>query len=788
MLLLEALKHEAKPKPRTRTWWVLGGALIAMALGAGVPAVRAAALQDSALVEMLASGQRSKEIRPIGEGSDAYLTFNKDIERAAVGSAETLSITTPSKREIVLNGKKVGRTSITVWFAGGSSEQFMVSVARDISTLDMALRSVSPGIRAEIAGDRNVVVLTGSVPDLAASRQAESAALDYLSSGSGDAGTGKVINLIKVQAPAVTLEWRIQTELERMGGTNVLVRRVQQGAAPDDAVDVFVLEGSMPDLTEASNAPAVAKRLLAGDLGKREERIINRMLVGRASVSLEGSLESAIRDLGCPKVRVRRIVSSEFPGDGDIVVLEGSVPTQTHLVRAVTLASKVFQQQELTKRKREGIKEIVREVDPSGTTRTYENELELDGAADDIRVVADESGALRKSQGSDNGQDSGRGIGQMLSAANTGVGTGSNFARMLNNEIDSNIARAKALEMAEGRLISFLTVEDLPQVRVDIRLFEINRTALLSWNSAQSGAVTDFETGSTLRDPSFVQNPITGEFVPDPNLTPTDNTDVRDVVSFLSGGFVNRLQISGDHVQINSLLALLEREGIARSLSSPQLTVLSGELAFFSVGGTVPIESSFVTDVTGSSGVFNQTIEREFGISLSVRPLVEADGMITLDLVPQISQPDADLTREIRDATGRPPTTTAFQSRSMRTSSRLRDGSTLLIGGLMSRTRNDNSGQTPFLHEVPVVGDLFKDYSYDDKDRELIIVVNPVIVREAPAEAPLWAFPTSKELMSTVPTHASIQAERDRKAQAEREKKAQAEAAAKSEPKPEAKK
>jgi hypothetical protein len=54
-----------------------------------------------------------------------------------------------------------------------------------------------------------------------------------------------VISLLKVQAPAVGLERRIQNELERMGASNVSVRRLSQGAAPDDQEDVFVLEGSI---------------------------------------------------------------------------------------------------------------------------------------------------------------------------------------------------------------------------------------------------------------------------------------------------------------------------------------------------------------------------------------------------------------------------------------------------------------------------------------------------------------------------------------------------------------
>ena len=150
--------------------------------------------------------------------------------------------------------------------------------------------------------------------------------------------------------------------------------------------------------------------------------------------------------------------------------------------------------------------------------------------------------------------------------------------------------------------------------------------------------------------------------------------------------------------------------------------------------------------------------------------------MITLDVIPSISQPDSDLTRQIRESTGQSLATTAFQERSLRTSARLRDGQTLLIGGLTSHARTDNTNQTPWLHQIPIIGNLFKGYSYGDDDRELVIVVNPVIVREASKDTPLWVFPAASELMGSIPTNASLKAERQARADARAREQAQAKA------------
>jgi type II secretory pathway component GspD/PulD (secretin) len=83
----------------------------------------------------------------------------------------------------------------------------------------------------------------------------------------------------------------------------------------------------------------------------------------------------------------------------------------------------------------------------------------------------------------------------------------------------------------------------------------------------------------------------------------------------------------------------------------------------------------------------------------------------------------------------------------MRTSARRRDGAVLHIGGLADPSRRDQPADTPGLSKFPPIGWLFLDKSYEDKNRELVITVNPTIVREPPIEGNLWAFPSTSELM-----------------------------------------
>ena len=503
--------------------------------------------------------------------------------------------------------------------------------------------------------------------------------------------------------------------------------------APDR--DALVLSGVVPkrDLSVEAQKIAVKYLSAAGD-GTEADGVINLIRWGGDDTSIEHIIQDAVhQELECPDVRVTRVSELEFLGEADILILKGSVPSQTKLTQVLALASRLFQQQDLIKRKRDGEFEEITEVLISGETRTTRRPLRLDEFSEDIRVAADESGALFLDQ---QNTRAGQALGQLARSAGIGSGGGggggSNFGALLTNSIESNIGRAKALELADGRILSFLEVEDLPQVRVDIRLYEVDRNALLDWDSEFSVQNTDY------RVPSSV-NPT-----PPGAPFPQSNEDVRNILGFMTGELTEQFSVSGNKIDLDAVFSVLQTEGIARVVSSPSITVLSGELASFGVGGQVPIDNT----VFAGTGVATGTVSFvDFGVNLAVRPLIGERDYITLDVVPQISNPDAALTEQILETSGTNPPTTAFSQRVLRTTSRLRDGQALLIGGLSERSRRDDSGQTPLLHRVPVLGWLFKDFSYADDDRELVIVVHPVIVRDQPEEAHLWVYPEALDLL-----------------------------------------
>jgi len=535
---------------------------------------------------------------------------------------------------------------------------------------------------------------------------------------------------------------------------------IEVESAPDR--DALVLTGTVPDLNVSLAAEAIARNYLdAGRAGGSAQPLVAsprppdtaapgaqppapaapQATVASASAQPQGGFQSngavinliqldtlplmpeqkireAIESIGGRDVTVRRILHGNVRDDArDTLVLEGHVANQIALVRVLTLAAQLFTGQAISQ--------------------------------SDIRVVADEAGALAdQTQAQGQSQQS-----TQLGGGATASLFGGSRGNRLTNQIRTNLGRAKAIEAAGGQIISFIDVIDLPQVRVDIRLVEVNRTKLRSWNPNTAVLTSDFRQPSLNQAQSAVI--VQGDQAARPGSA---GAAIQNVLSFLNGGLLNELQYSGGHLAIDSALSMLEREGIAQSLSSPSLTVLSGELAQVQIGGEVPVPTAFApafgavsatTPGAGNAtpGVFSSVEFVPFGVQLQIRPLVGDDDTITLDVQPLVVTPDAVLTDTIRQTTGTAVATTAFQTRALRTSSRLQDGQALLIGGLLSNNTSTNQASTPGVRSVPILGRMFQSFNRNDQDTELIVVVNPVVLRAPVPDAALWAFPARDELL-----------------------------------------
>ena len=622
------------------------------------------------------------------------LPLTQDIQRLAVADPEILTAELITSREVLVLGRETGRTTLIVWFTNGTSREFAFSVQRDLSVLERALKSVHPSIVVESAPDRDALVLTGVVPDLNTSLTAEAIARNYLDAGNNTRGTAQPLL-----------------------------------AAPPADAGASAAPGAAPPAPSAA-ATSQPAQLQGGGAIQSSGTVINLIQLDRLPQQTEEKIRDAIRAVGGQDVTIRRMVRGNVRDDlVDTLVLEGRVPNQTALMRVLVLSAQLFAGQTIT--------------------------------GSDIRVLADESGALADQTQTQAAQS------QLGGGGATSSLFGGSRSSRLSNEVRTNFGRATAIEAAGGRILSFIQVVDLPQVRVDIRLIEVDRTKLRALDPNAVLALSDF------RQPSL--NPASSAAAVQGNQAArvgSSGAAIQNVLSFLNGGLLNEIQYSGGGAAVDSALSFLEREGIAQSLSSPSLTVLSGEMAQVQIGGEIPVPTAFAPAFGGGAaagnaggggaaaatpGVFSSVEFVPFGVQLQIRPLVGEDDTITLDVQPLVVTPDSVLTNTIRQSTGAAVATTAFQTRALRTSSRLQDGQALLIGGLLSNNTSTNTASTPYLRAVPLLGRLFQGVNRNDQDTELIVVVNPVILREPVPDVALWSFPSREELLrSSMPGPAVV--------------------------------
>jgi type II secretory pathway component GspD/PulD (secretin) len=182
---------------------------------------------------------------------------------------------------------------------------------------------------------------------------------------------------------------------------------------------------------------------------------------------------------------------------------------------------------------------------------------------------------------------------------------------------------------------------------------------------------------------------------------------VRDIIS-LPKNFVAQVQA-------------LEQEKVLKIRSRPQISTLNGSEATITVGQTQYFLLKSETDYGQPSGnVTNKTTERfekiEANVTLTVTPYVTGRGEITCDIVPDFSEPEGSFDSRT------PPT---LNRRVLKSKVRLRDGETIVLGGLVKESVNRTTRQFPFLGSIPVVGWLFKNVSDVKSRSQLMIFVTP---------------------------------------------------------------
>ncbi len=172
-------------------------------------------------------------------------------------------------------------------------------------------------------------------------------------------------------------------------------------------------------------------------------------------------------------------------------------------------------------------------------------------------------------------------------------------------------------------------------------------------------------------------------------------------------------------LDVRAILQALASRTNVRVLSTPRVLALNNEEARILVGSEVPFVQSTLSSF---NSVLNQVVQfRNVGTQLTVIPTVNNDGYVTFRVLQEVSA----LSQQTIQAAQNAPVIT---TREAETSAIVRNGHTIVIGGLIGETTQQIESGVPILKDVPILGFLFKSRSTSRQRTELAIFLTPYVV------------------------------------------------------------
>lgn len=271
----------------------------------------------------------------------------------------------------------------------------------------------------------------------------------------------------------------------------------------------------------------------------------------------------------------------------------------------------------------------------------------------------------------------------------------------------------------------------LRTVTAQTDVVEISRTALknlgVQLGSVQLLTQTTTAAGAPTIVPAVI-NPVTGALISPQQVLPGSPATLTRTIdpttifgSFLGGngfaGLESFQNINPIRVQLNALY----QNGNAHILSSPNLTATEGNTAQILIGGQRPILEALST---GNGAVAQNVVFRPFGIQLNIRPTVTDDDSIIMNIRADITALDPNTAITVGAAVIPGET-----SRSINTTITMREGDVLVMGGLITNEKRQQTSKVPILSSLPIIGALFQSRRFENNESELAIILKPNLLR-----------------------------------------------------------
>lgn len=213
-------------------------------------------------------------------------------------------------------------------------------------------------------------------------------------------------------------------------------------------------------------------------------------------------------------------------------------------------------------------------------------------------------------------------------------------------------------------------------------------------------------------------------------ILPDDNSSndigVRDLAGALSQvpGTTLGWGLVDDSLSMTVILNALQSQGNANILSTPSLLTLDNEEAYITVGQQVPFVTGSFSNTGAANGAANpfQTIERQnVGITLRVTPQVNEGDSVVMDIVQEVSS----ISQQLLAASD-----VITNERKIETKVLAKDGSVVVLGGLVKDDVQDSEQRVPILGDIPFLGRLFRNDVVSVTKSNLLVFIRSTIIRD----------------------------------------------------------
>lgn len=238
-------------------------------------------------------------------------------------------------------------------------------------------------------------------------------------------------------------------------------------------------------------------------------------------------------------------------------------------------------------------------------------------------------------------------------------------------------------------------VDDKKMIYMDVKIMEIsqgkNKNIGINWDDGMVGpkfaVMGDFKKSN-----AFVKGQAPEEF----EIAGGQKRDVFQTYAGLTGMLMSRIN-------------LLQNQGFTKMIAQPVLSCKNGDKASFLSGGQIPY--------TAASATGTPSVEfKDYGIKLEVEPYLREDGTILAKVLAEVS--DIDLSISVDGSPG-------ILTRKTETNFAIKNGETMVLSGLVNKTKSHADDGVPLLSRIPILGYLFKNREKAQKQTELVFLVTP---------------------------------------------------------------